>query len=36
MFVFLKNLVNSIPRRLQNAIRRKGNPTKYHAEELDI
>jgi hypothetical protein len=29
MFVFLKNLMNSMPRRLQNAIRREGDPTKY-------
>jgi hypothetical protein len=29
MSMYLKNLVDSIPRRLQDIIRREGSPTKY-------
>jgi hypothetical protein len=33
--MYLKNLVDSMPRRLQDVIRKKGNPTtKYWAGEL--
>ncbi len=34
-YMYLKNLVDSMPRRLQDVIRKKGNPTtKYWAGEL--
>jgi hypothetical protein len=36
MYLYLMNLVNSMARRLQNVIRREGNPTKYWPEEIDI
>jgi hypothetical protein len=29
MSMYLKNLVDSMPERLQDIIRREGNPTKY-------
>jgi hypothetical protein len=34
--MYLRNLVNSMTRRLQNVITREGNPTRHQPEGLDI